>query len=442
MALTVTSSLENSYTDGSKNRRLFDSYAELSNVDNWSFQYETLNMNNRPWRPGDIEQDDATAYPKGTIFFDSNADDVGIAVLSSSIENIIIDTAPPKFVSENIQYLTFASDHKCEFTFQSETLLDVAQLAILCGNDPIYYCNRKKVDQQLEIQILDLKYSDTDIKHVPELKNMAITKNGDNYTLSFALSRYFGDDILNANQITVIVWDIAGNKAIHTTSGKWKTIDKDNFDMEHLIIDFISIEPESKIITQNVEGRVKVRIVNPNPELWDILPTFRLCDDSIGVIEEASIDYSEYATTGVVTFYVIHINKGGYVTVEAWIDIDNTELKEVMKNSTYAKASLGPWIFGEEGRKYKLMSYVPTYLNDETYNNFVKFVQDFLNTSQKSLTTGNAISTLEKTARINNFNDVFRVEQPLLNYYQKQYNIEINPALENYVYYLKHRETR
>ena len=142
------------------------------------------------------------------------------------------------------------------------------------------------------------------------------------------------------------------------------------------------------------------------------------------------------------TFYVIHINKGGYVTVEAWIDIDNDELKDVMKNSTYVKASLGPWIFGEEGRKYKLMGYVPTYLNDETYNNFVKFVQDFLNTSQKSLSTGNAISTLEKTARINNFNDVFRIEQPLLNYYQKQYNIEINPALENYVYYLKHRETR
>lgn len=430
MALKVTNSFENTSINGSTKKRLFDS--------DWVFQYVTLNSDGQPWQEGDTETDDLSIYPAGTIFLDSGVDNDGYTTLTSTLENVVIDTDPPKFVAENIQYLTFATDHKCSFVFQSETLLDIAQLAILCGEDTVYYCNRKHQGEQLEIQELEVKFSDTDIRKVPELRNLTLSKNGNNYTLSFALSRYFGDDLLNVNQITVIVWDIAGNKTIHTTYGTWKTIDKDNFDMEHLIIDFISIEPESKIIAQNIEGRVKVRIVNPNPELWDIPPTFRLCDDSIGIIEDASIEYDP--TTGIMTFYVIHINKGGYVTVEAWIDIDNDELKDVMRNSTYAKASLGPWIFGEEGRKYKLMGYVPTYLNDETYNNFVKFVQDFLNTSQKSLSTGNAISTLEKTARINNFNDVFRIEQPLLNYYQKQYNIEINPALENYVFYLKHRE--
>lgn len=432
MTLKVTNSFSNTEVNDSTKKRLFDS--------NWVFQYVTLNSNGQPWQPGDTETDDLSIYPERTIFLDSGVDNDGYTTLTSTLENVVIDTDPPKFVAENIQYLTFAADHKCSFVFQSETLLDVAQLAILCGEDTIYYCNRKHQNEQLEIQELEIKFDDNDVRKVPELRNLTLLKNDNNYTLSFALSRYFGDDLLNINQITVIVWDIAGNKTIHTTTGTWKTVDKDNFDMEHLIIDFISIDPESKIIAQNIEGRVKVRIVNPNPELWDILPTFRLCDDSIGVIEDASVEYDP--TTGIMTFYVIHINKGGYVTVEAWIDIDNDELKDVMKNSTYAKASLGPWIFGEEGRKYKLMGYVPTYLNDETYNNFVKFVQDFLNTSQKSLSTGNAISTLEKTARINNFNDVFRIEQPLLNYYQKQYNIEINPALENYVYYLKHRETR
>ena len=432
MTLKVTNSFSNTEVNGSTKKRLFDS--------NWVFQYVTLNSNGQPWQPGDTETDDLSIYPERTIFLDSGVDNDGYTTLTSTLENVVIDTDPPKFVAENIQYLTFAADHKCSFVFQSETLLDVAQLAILCGEDTIYYCNRKHQNEQLEIQELEIKFDDNDVRKVPELRNLTLLKNDNNYTLSFALSRYFGDDLLNINQITVIVWDIAGNKTIHTTTGTWKTVDKDNFDMEHLIIDFISIDPESKIIAQNIEGRVKVRIVNPNPELWDILPTFRLCDDSIGVIEDASVEYDP--TTGIMTFYVIHINKGGYVTVEAWIDIDNDELKDVMKNSTYAKASIGPWIFGEEGRKYKLMGYVPTYLNDETYNNFVKFVQDFLNTSQKSLSTGNAISTLEKTARINNFNDVFRIEQPLLNYYQKQYNIEINPALENYVYYLKHRETR
>ena len=75
----------------------------------------------------------------------------------------------------------------------------------------------------------------------------------------------------------------------------------------------------------------------------------------------------------------------------------------------------------------------------ELYKSFVQYVQDFLNTSQFSLNNGHYISTLEKIARINNFNDPIRIESPLLSEYTKQYNIEVNPVLDKYVYYLNHQ---
>ena len=43
---------------------------------------------------------------------------------------------------------------------------------------------------------------------------------------------------------------------------------------------------------------------------------------------------------------------------------------------------------------------------------------------------------LEKIARINNFNDPFRTEPPFLTEYAKQFNITLNPKLDEYMYYL------
>jgi hypothetical protein len=188
------------------------------------------------------------------------------------------------------------------------------------------------------------------------------------------------------------------------------------------------------IVSKNIEGKVLVRVTNPNKFLWAYQPTVNLFNDSIGVIDESTLTYHE--DQGVLTFYITHINKKGNINVEAWIDVDNNEIKEFVKNATYADAILGPFIFADEGRKYKFNSYTPEYLTDEIYKAFVKFTEDFLNTSQESLSTGNAVSTLEKIARINNFNDPFRTETPLLSEYVKQFNIEVNPNLNEYVYFL------
>ena len=233
------------------------------------------------------------------------------------------------------------------------------------------------------------------------------------------------------------IWNIAGNSATYITSDSWKNVEGVIDDLKPLIIEFIDINPKDRIISANVEGKVKVKVSNPNRDLWSIQPTVKLTDKSVGYIDESQMEYNP--ETGVLLFYVTHINSNGMLTVEAWIDVENSEIADYVKQKTYAKESLGPFMFADEGRKYKFNGYTPTYLNDELYKSFVQYVQDFLNTSQFSLNNGHYISTLEKIARINNFNDPIRIESPLLSEYTKQYNIEVNPVLDKYVYYLNHQ---
>ena len=402
--------------------RKFDSVEEMQSATNWFFKYITYNDGTtEEWTPGHLPNKNKNDYPDpgeitGTIFLDSSP---GIIYMTSIIGDIIIDTKGPEFVSEDVQYVIIDSDRKCSFTINSDTLIDVCQLKISCGDEVLYECARNKTEHTISESISKLSYN----------------KTGNTYVLSFTLDKNYSVDKLNENQLKIEVWDIAANKAEYTTDGEWDNITLDDDEkIQHLIIDFIDIYPKNMIVSKNIEGKVLVRVTNPNKFLWAYQPTVNLFNDSIGVIDESTLTYHE--DQGVLTFYITHINKKGNINVEAWIDVDNNEIKEFVKNATYADATLGPFIFADEGRKYKFNSYTPEYLTDEIYKAFVKFTEDFLNTSQESLSTGNAVSTLEKIARINNFNDPFRTETPLLSEYVKQFNIEVNPNLNEYVYFL------
>ena len=79
-------------------------------------------------------------------------------------------------------------------------------------------------------------------------------------------------------------------------------------------------------------------------------------------------------------------------------------------------------------------------MTDDKYGAFVLFTELFLNTSQESLNNGNAISTLEKIARINNFNDIDRIENPLIQYYQSQFNFEVKPNFNDLVTFMTHKQ--
>ena len=404
--------------------RRLDSVMEMQSAGNWFFKYVTLkDGSTSEWTPGDLPNKNKNDYPPpigevtGTIFLESSP---GVIYMTSIIGDIIVDTKGPEFVSEDIQYVIINSDRKCSFTINSDTLIDVCQLSISCGDEVLYECTRRNNQEHIISE---------------SISKLSYNKTGNTYVLSFTLDKNYSADKLNANQLEIAVWDIAANKAVYTTDGKWDNITfADDEKIQPLIIEFIDIYPTNMIVSKNTEGKVLVKVTNPNKFLWAYQPTVNLFNDSVGVIDESTLTHHE--EPGTLVFYITHINKKGNINVEAWIDVDNNEIKEFVKNETYADATLGPFVFDDAGRKYKFDSYVPEYLTDETYKAFIKFTEDFLNTSQESLSTGNAISTLEKIARINNFNDPFRTETPLLSEYVKQFNIEVNPNLNEYVYFL------
>lgn len=403
--------------------RRLDSVMEMQSAGNWFFKYVTLkDGSTSEWAPGDQPNKNKNDYPPpigevtGTIFLESSP---GIIYMTSIIGDIIVDTKGPEFVSEDIQYVIINSDRKCSFTINSDTLIDVCQLRISCGDEVLYECTRSNPEHTISESISKLSYN----------------KTGNTYVLSFTLDKNYSVEALNKNQLKIEVWDIAANMAVYTTDGKWDNITFDDSEkIQPLIIEFVDIYPTNMIVSKNIEGKVLVKVTNPNKFLWAYQPAVNLFNDSVGVVDESTLTYHE--DQGMLIFYITHINKKGSINIEAWIDVDNNEIKEFVKNETYADATLGPFVFDEEGRKYKFDSYVPEYLTDEMYKAFIKFTEDFLNTSQESLSTGNAISTLEKIARINNFNDPFRTETPLLSEYVKQFNIEVNPNLNEYVYFL------
>ena len=403
--------------------RRLDSVMEMQSAGNWFFKYVTLkDGSTSEWTPGDLPNKNKNDYPPpigevtGTIFLESSP---GIIYMTSIIGDIIVDTKGPEFVSEDVQYVIINSDRKCSFTINSDTLIDVCQLRISCGDEVLYECTRSNPEHTISESISKLSYN----------------KTGNTYVLSFTLDKSYSADKLNGNQLKIEVWDIAANKAVYTTDGKWDNITFDDDEkIQPLIIEFVDIYPTNMIVSKNIEGKVLVKVANPNKFLWAYQPTVNLFNGSVGVVDESTLTYHE--DQGLLVFYITHINKKGNINVEAWIDVDNNEIKEFVKNETYADATLGPFVFDDGGRKYKFDSYVPEYLTDEMYKAFIKFTEDFLNTSQESLSTGNAISTLEKIARINNFNDPFRTETPLLSEYVKQFNIEVNPNLNEYVYFL------
>ena len=392
------------FAETKNNDRLFDSIDEdRLRKENWYFEY------------------DAEHPDDNTIYFNSSP----VAVnLSTSIKNIVIDSKPPVVVGSDIQYMVYESDYKCEITYNSDSPIDIGQLVIMNGDTKLFVAVRNPDAERITTQYI---------------KNISIAKNGNTYKLRFTIDKSYDVDKLNADQITVYVWDTAANYAVFTTDRTWYFLkrNKNNDLITPLIIEFIDVIPKDMIIRDNVEGKTLVKITNPNVDLRSITPTVQLGDGSIGFLDVSTFTYDP--ATGILLFYITHINKTGNVVVQAWISMDNSETYQIIKNETYAENTLGPFIYADEGRKYKFGTYYPKYLDDENYSNFVMFTQDVLNTCHTSLETGNRIGVLEKIARIGNFNYIDKLETPLIDYYKNEYNYEVTPNLDDFLYYMYYK---
>lgn len=233
------------------------------------------------------------------------------------------------------------------------------------------------------------------------------------------------------------VYDLSGNKSIYYDKKEFWTIDSDDIDnMVPVNITFFNPDPSNYFVNDNIEGKVSVNAQDMNKFLWRFPVEAELTGLSIGQIDTSTYppfpDGMEWkdntkligcynVLTGCRGFNVFKFTQYGYVEVAAWVETGNKKIDTIIKERTYNTAKNGPWIYEDGGRKYNLLRFVPSYLRNTDFNDFIEFFQLFANTMYLSLDKNRNISALEKIARIGNFNDIDKIETKLLMHYENQY---------------------
>lgn len=233
------------------------------------------------------------------------------------------------------------------------------------------------------------------------------------------------------------VYDLSGNKSIYYDKKEFWTIDSDDIDnMVPVNITFFNPDPSNYFVNDNIEGKVSVNAQDMNKFLWRFPVEAELTGISIGQIDTSTYppfpDGMEWkdntkligcynVLTGCRGFNVFKFTQYGYVEVAAWVETGNKKIDSIIKERTYNTAKNGPWIYEDCGRKYDLLRFVPSYLRNTDFNDFIEFFQLFANTMYLSLDKNRNISALEKIARIGNFNDIDKIETKLLMNYENQY---------------------
>lgn len=268
---------------------------------------------------------------------------------------------------------------------------------------------------------------------------------------------------LNNYGLTIEIWDKAANKSSYTFGcedgaytkldgysdleqpfkRRWRLIDTldDLTELQPLVIKFYDADPANLTVDEHQEGSVWCTIYNPNVDFRCIDLKYQLSDASIGMIDPSTIDDSQYfpepnrpdhpKNQGVIKFKIINIREYGNVEVEAWLKSGNKNFDDIIRTSTYALESIGPWLcIDAEGRKYNLKPFVPTYLKNTDYFEFIKFFELYLNTLYTNLTKNTNISILEKIAKIGDFNDIDRIEHCMMYHYAKHYGAEFDIDLQ------------
>ena len=238
-------------------------------------------------------------------------------------------------------------------------------------------------------------------------------------------------------RLIIEVYDLSGNKSIYYDKKEFWTIDTDDIDnMVPVNITFFNPEPSNYFVNDNIEGKVSVNAQDMNKFLWRFPVEAELTGISIGQIDTSTyppypdgIEWQDNSKligcynvlTGCRGFNVFKFTQYGYVEVAAWVETGNKKIDSIIKERTYNTAKNGPWIYEDGGRKYNLLRFVPSYLRNTDFNDFIEFFQLFANTMYLSLDKNRNISALEKIARIGNFNDIDKIESKLLMHYENQY---------------------
>lgn len=237
--------------------------------------------------------------------------------------------------------------------------------------------------------------------------------------------------------LEIEIWDLAGNKTIYKDENEFWTIDCDDIDkITPVTFTFFDEYPKNHLVTDSVKGNVWVNAQDLNKFLWRFPVEAKLTSNSIGQIDLSTYGDIEWqdntkdkgvynVLTGCRIFNVNNFKEYGFVEVEAWVETGNKTIDAIIKERTYNIGKYGPFLFEGDGRKYNIRRYVPSYLQNTDFYDFIEFFELYLNTMYLGMNENKNISALEKIARINNFNDIDRIENALLTHYENQFGNEI-----------------
>ena len=387
--------------------------------------------------------------------------------ITNTVQNVTIDPIPPAFVSDyGTEYLALECNFedsvkkdKFYYTnslrdivveFKDEVGLDCRQIALVKGDyipdwgnfnaydedfiptdsNIIYYFDRKLAKPAKQEYVDNIKFNATksgqyQVKFT--LHEKWATKDNLGYHEKGNILNILNKDD-NAN-ISLIVWDIAGNYSVYKFKRAFKTLAIDDLNkLVPVIIKFVDIEPNNYFLEDGVEGKIITTVQDPNEVLWEYENVFGLTEESIGSIDknaiESNLDHNPL--DGLSKFIITSLKESGNVEVEAWVETGFPEIDELIKERTYNTAICGPWVYGDEGRKYHITPYIPKYLHGTEFADFMEFFQLYINTMYKGLDNNRNISGLEKIARIANFNDISRIEDSLVYHYATEFGNEFD----------------
>lgn len=438
------------------------------------------------------EWDDSHQYNPTRYLRPGNSNFITI---KNSVQNVTIDPVPPKFISDyGTEYLSLecAIDGKIkqwgtdqfkfstatrtiQLAFQDDVGLDQKQFALYLGDEEIDWGNITPetfesneniisyYDRKLEKR-LDKPYVENVFFNTPKSSqyqvNITLFESwvqwdyihqeivGNPIQITSVLNDKEADIILNKDgniitrkkfteaKLNLIVWDLAGNYSIYKIKSPFNTLSlKDLNDLVPVNILFTDIEPDNYFLEDGVEGKIITKVYDPNDVLWEYENVAKLIEGSIGVIDKGSYEAGDNRKhsplDGVREFIITHLTESGNVEVEAWVETGFPEIDALIKERTYNTAICGPWIYGDEGRKYHITPYVPKYLHGTEFADFMEFFQLYINTMYQGMETKRNISGLEKIARIGNFNDISRLENSLIYHYANQFGNEFDFNVES-----------
>jgi len=389
---------------------------DFENTDTtWFFEYDNDNVTPETIK---FEWDANNPSAPGTRFFRPGYGSIESFIVTS---DVFIDAKAPTLVKDETEYTIYKEpdidvNRNFSYTFKDSLPIDTKTITIETPTKILYKLHR----------------TTTDIKDV-KITNFKYEKSSENYKLSFTIENE-EDDLEDG--LTIKIYDIAGNYTILDISKTFHTINLDqkisDLVLEPVVIEFTDIFPEDLIVTKDVTAKTKVIVRNINKNTSNFLKIkARLTKESEGSIYTSTINYNELEDE--MSFVVINIHSSKPIIVEGWLehraDVPESTQNEVF-NYTYKQARLNFLVAGE-GRLYKLKPYVPSYLKDTHFYDFVVFTEKYLNTIYSSMSNDVHISGLEKIARINNFNDIALLENKLINRYASEHGMEFDIDLSS-----------